>query len=797
MRCALVFLALASPALAQAPSPSPKPFDAQWITAPGAPGHDPAVLRLRKSLALATVPQHFVVHVSADNHFLLMVNGTRIGEGPSVGDVQHWRYETFDLAPALHPGTNLIAATVWNLGDQAPIRQITSHLGFVLAPNSSAEAAAATDSTWLVHQDPGFAFLPKPAELGGNYYVGSPGERLTASALDISWADPDAPTPTPAWQPALSLGTAVPRGVHSEANSWLLVPDTLPPMEFTPTSAGHLVRSSGLATTPSFPAAPVAVPAHTTATLLLDRDTLTTAYPSLTLSGGAGAHLTLRYAEALLDPAGNKGNRNQIEGKHIVGVSDEILPDGAPNRVFTPLDWRTWRFLQIDIATDDQPLTLNALTATFTAFPFEHRARFSSDDPTLSRIWDVGWRTARACAHDAYMDTPYWERLQYVGDTRIQTQISYTNAGDDRLARQAITAFHDSLLPEGIGQSRYPSRHLQVIQNFSMLWVSMVHDFWYLRDDPAFAREQLPAIRSELSYVRAHSTPDGLPAYRDWWPFVDWATGFPGGDSPSLDGVSAAGSLFYLQALRQTAELEQALGDPALAREDSAEATRLAQTIHTRFWSPADHLLADTSALTHFSQQVNALAVLLDVIPPAQQPGLITRLYSATDPGFTASSPLPPNLSPASNYFRFYLTRALVHAGLADRYLDTLGPWKTMLSNGLSTWAEQPEPTRSDSHAWSAHPNIDLLTTVAGITSAAPGFAAVRIAPALGPLHHLAATYPSPHGDITVVYTRTPTALQTRITLPPDLPGTLVWNRQTHTLHPGNNALTLPLQAKN
>ena len=41
------------------------------------------------------------------------------------------------------------------------------------------------------------------------------------------------------------------------------------------------------------------------------------------------------------------------------------------------------------------------------------------------------------------------------------------------------------------------------------------------------------------------------------------------------------------------------------------------------------------------------------------------------------------------------LARAMVHAGLGDRYLDTLGPWKEMLSEGLTTWAEMPPPSRS------------------------------------------------------------------------------------------------------
>jgi hypothetical protein len=57
----------------------------------------------------------------------------------------------------------------------------------------------------------------------------------------------------------------------------------------------------------------------------------------------------------------------------------------------------------------DQPLRIENLRSWFTAFPFEERARFQSDDPVLSRIWQTGWRTARLDAHDTYMDTPYWD----------------------------------------------------------------------------------------------------------------------------------------------------------------------------------------------------------------------------------------------------------------------------------------------------------------------------------------------------------------------------------------------------
>jgi hypothetical protein len=170
----------------------------------------------------------------------------------------------------------------------------------------------------------------------------------------------------------------------------------------------------------------------------------------------------------------------------------------------------------------------------------------------------------------------------------------------------------------------------------------------------------------------------------------------------------------------------------------------------------------------------------------------LTRIYSATDADFHASRPVPKDLSPASSYFRFYLTRALVHAGLGDRYLETLGPWHTMLSNGLTTWAEQPEPTRSDSHAWSAHPNIDLLTTVAGIVPSSPLFTHVEIVPGLGSLHHLAVIYPSPRGEIMAEYSVKRVGTSARVTLPTGVSGTLLWKGKTYRLITGNNTIELP-----
>jgi alpha-L-rhamnosidase len=145
-----------------------------------------------------------------------------------------------------------------------------------------------------------------------------------------------------------------------------------------------------------------------------------------------------------------------------------------------------------------------------------------------------------------------------------------------------------------------------------------------------------------------------------------------------------------------------------------------------------------------------------------------------------------------SYYFRFYLNRALDHAGLGDSYLSQLAPWYKMLDLGLSTWAETPEPTRSDCHAWSASPNYDLLTIVAGIKPGAPGFKTVRIEPHLEGLHQFDASMPHAAGKIVTSYRLGQNGWTATITLPPGIDGQLSWKNKISLLHSGTQNVALP-----
>jgi hypothetical protein len=296
-----------------------------------------------------------------------------------------------------------------------------------------------------------------------------------------------------------------------------------------------------------------------------------------------------------------------------------------------------------------------------------------------------------------------------------------------------------------------------------------------------------------LDWFLSHQRLDGLLGKIPWWPFLDWGKDFDFGMPPQEEhGGSSALTLQFVEALRYAAELEKAYGDPTIADKYNAAAQRAAAAVWKLCWDPQYGLLADTPAKKHFSQHANILGVWLDVVPSEQRKAVFEKvLFASHDVGLVGEGEIPP-MTAATYYFRFYLARALEHAGMGDEYLHLLGPWKDMLSLGLTTWAESAEPTRSDSHAWSAHPSYDLLTIVAGIHPKSPGFQSVLIEPHLGNLQHLNAAMPIPQGMVEVEFNRTAAGVTAGVTLPAGVSGELVWKGNKHALNQSRQEIHLP-----
>lgn len=767
-----------------APSLMNGKWPAQWISCPGIAQRAYGVYHFRKKIHLASKPSSFIVHVTADNRYRLFVNGKAVSMGPARGDLYNWYFESVNIAPYLQQGDNQLAALVWNMGEWAPVAQVSNQTGFLLQGNDQVSQIANTNESWLVIQDS--AYQPCSLETASvlkTYFVAGPGDYCKASRYPWNWEQlyyDDSH-----WQKARRLSTSATPVGYGTDNYWSLAKRTIPAMEDSllrlasiRRTAGISIRDTGFLRGKSA----LVVPAFSNVSILVDQSFLTLAYPEFSVSNGKGSVVKITYAEALYKN-GVKGNRNDVQGKEILGLYDIFEPDGQKKCVFRPLWQRCYRYIQLDITTQEQPLVLEDIRGYYSGYPFVRKASFNSSDPSLQQIWDVGWRTARLCAGETYYDCPYYEQLQYVADTRIQALISLYLTGDNRLMKKAIREFFYSRVPEGLTQGRYPSNRLQVIPPFSLYWISMVYDLMMYCQEDGLVQEYLTAIQGVLDWYEKHIDQyTGMLGPMKWWNFTDWSAAFPDMGVPpgATDGGSSILTLHYAYTLQQAAVMFTHFKKYKEAAHCKALAEKLNKATVVRCFDDGRNLFADKPLKTSYSQHAGIMAILSGAVDNQKAGVLMDNIISDT------------SIAQATFYYRFYLAEALKKTGKAEKYYSQLTPWRNMIANGLTTFAENPDPARSDCHAWSASPSYDFLATLCGISSLAPGFQKVQIKPQMGELSFVNGTMPTHRGDLVVSVTRKGnTGVSARVNMPVGMEGVFVWQQKQYALKEGNNLINI------
>jgi hypothetical protein len=742
-------------------------WNAKWIAPNESEYSSYGVYHFQKEFELIKKNKKFVIHITADNRFKLFVNEKLIALGPSIGSIKHWNYETIDIANFLVKGKNAIRVLVWNDGDYKPIYQFSVRTALLVQGESPIEHIVNTNQSWVYQKFE--SYLPLKEKIPA-YYVVGPGEFLNMNIMAGEFKNATIINLTP----------------------WQLFPSNTARAELEYQRFAQVRKIEGLtivATKFPIKKIPLVIPAHSNVKMLLDQNYLTNAFLNLKCSKGKNASIRICYAESLFDTNNSKYKyfRNDVVNKMIIGRRDSILFNGSVKQHFTNLNWRTFRYVELSINTQNEPLIIEDIYSESIRYPFTKLSNFSSNNQLIDSILSIGWRTAQLCAVETYMDCPYYEQLQYVGDTRIQALISYYNCNDDKLARKAIEQLASSQQENGLLYSRYPSNEKQLIPTFSLIWIGMLHDFYLYRTDTEFIRGQLPTMRKILKYFANYEQENGLLLNVPDWKFTDWSIGgstiWKRGQAPaSNQGFSAAIDLQHLMALQWAATLETDLGSDSLGMSCYKKANALKKEILLKYWDSANGLFADNEDFNSFSEQVNVLAVLSEIIEGQNAIDLLNKTKQKTD------------ITRCSIYFKYYLNQALYKVELGKDYLQNLDIWKSNIAYGLTTWAEDSfvEKSRSDCHAWGSSPNIEFLRIVLGIDTNSPSFSSVKITPHPGDLKNLAGKMPHPKGLIAVHYKQKRNGKwEFDISLPKSVEGVLNWQGSAILLVGGKNKVVL------
>jgi hypothetical protein len=720
------------------------------------------------------------LHVTADQRYELYLDGRFLGRGSERGDRSHWYYESYALH--LKPGAHILVARVWALGSLAPWAQISVDPGFLCTPESPELMGkiATGHARWEVAPVRGITFHDMSASAGTAMGAG-PSEVIDGEEFPWGWEEGcaaewrDARVGHVAYHQSYFLTT---RPIH-----WLR-PAQLPDLQrgcwerfriIDVVANGATSVDEGACLSLLADGVPLSIAPHSRLRVLVGLEDYVCAYPALSWSGGKGTNLALGWAETLRNGQTDVKVRTiSSENTHLVGPRDRISLDGGRDRRWRSHWWRCGRFIEIEVATADDALVLESVRLEETRYPLEPESSWEAVDESWADLLRVCLRTLQMCAHETFMDCPYYEQLMYVGDTRLQCLMTYALTRDSRLPRKAIELFDSSRAnPSGIVSAAHPSNGGQLIPPFALWWVGVVHDYALWRDDAGFVRERLLGVRAVLDLFEGHLDDDGLLRAPVGWNFLDWT--FAKGGVPCLPGERNSGlQLQWILALQHAAALERGAGEPEMAERYELLARNAQEALIAEFWDESRGLLANDSVHTCFTEHAQCLGVLTRSLNDEQQARVWPALAGEEQ-----------GLVPVSSYFSYYLFEACLEAGQTELIHRRLAPWHQCLAEGYQTTPETFGETRSDCHAWSAYPLYHYLTGFIGIRPASFGFSSVRISPQIDPYPEMAGELAHPRGSIRARYRMEGDALLAEIELPEGLPGTLSYGGEEIPLRAG------------
>ncbi|MEI6782096.1 MAG: GH116 family glycosyl hydrolase [Verrucomicrobiota bacterium] len=565
------------------------------IWSPSASPGQQAYVAFRKSFALPGAPGSATLHIFADSRYLLWVNGNYVLRGPCRFNPKRPEYDSVDLRPFLHAGTNGLVVLVHHYAGAINGRIMQHAPGLTARLDVAGKEFLRTDASWRCHRNTEYLPSPNawssvPDVIDGRL---KPGD-WTASVFDDSGWEHATAADGGAW------GALQPRGIPLARETELADMRLLP---------------SGQALTSMLP---LELPAGKE--VVVDLRRMAMAYAEVELEAEEGSVLQIQYALRYVN--GSPGE--------TYGVGTTYTARRGRQRFMAADQWCS-HYMTVKCASGR--LTIHKLKMVDRAYPFERLGRFHCSDEMLNRLWDRAVKTIEAVSDDAY-GSDARERDEWLQDPAepnfITTRVALASPGpngkplysDPRLLKNLLRHAALTQLPDGrilatFPTDRGPEDCHYVIEDYACQWVEALRLYYEATGDRLFLREMWPVLVKQMDWFLQRRTDRGLMLARQYTSFDD--------PLAYITGEGAALNAFIYQALRDAAALGRVLKEKTPAAGYDAAAGTLATCFNQQLWNEAegtynsgfvkDKLLGPTA-------HAALLALDRGIVPPDRRPSV-------------------------------------------------------------------------------------------------------------------------------------------------------------------------------
>lgn len=758
-------------------------------------------------------PNGYLLHISADTHYRLWINGTLLGDGPPQSIPNYVYFDTHEISSYLQSGKNCIAVVVRYTGIESGRRpgflaECETPHGTILA-TGSAEWLCQPAIAWVPftfkcdlnkydpHQE-GFIAAREPEgwkladfNVDGQFPM-TCATNLLKLPLEASgeliwkaWKDPNIfdDDHCAGWEPPKIVRDAAhksddhmlwgrltrtpippmyeqpirPRSVTAVDECLSLANRMRPDLTILLSQAGRKLQSAKVLNDEHFVTGEGTVVMAQSDDHLRDRTVDGIYDPCVLLDMG---QVQTAYVEFDIEgPAGatlDIGFAERLIDRHFNNAIDGqfalryVLKEGRQR--WRSFSWRGFRYMRLRLTDASRPIVIHDLQAIVTRYPFEQRGAFISSDNRLNGIFDMCRNTIQLCCHTGISDTPWREQCQNLGDVAAVTVGGiYACFGDVALPEKFYrqAAATQSELG-GVAAVTNAAFTQEGPSDYNLWWIIGLLQHYRYSGNEELVWELFNVVRGVVNRALEGQGNNGL--VRPIKPAViDWANVEKSGECAVYNAIAYG-------ALHAGIELANVVHSSSDATCWSTAANALGATFISHFWDDTRKVIADSVNDTQektgkVSEHANFAAIRFSLVSPDVANDLTNRLLVKQEIEATEAQP----------FFTSVILDALHSLGRDDLALNIIRDrWgKRMLDRGSTSCHEEwgisgtwrsgtyVGRMRSLSHAWSAHPATFLVRHLAGIEIIEPGCRVLRVSPTVIDLD-FQSVFPTPLGPVRV-----------------------------------------------
>lgn len=448
------------------------------------------------------------------------------------------------------------------------------------------------------------------------------------------------------------------------------------------------------------------------------------AYPVIEGICGSG-ELPVNYGESedeALDPVHSE-------------LSDTFPVGDAP--VYTANLTKAFRY--IFVPQGENIPSFRSLSCNEEYYPVRTRAKFTSSDELLNKIYKTAEYTLELTSREFFLDGLKRDRWVWAGDTLQSEWMSLYSFFDCALIRNTLVAL--------LGKDKF-EQHINGIMDYSFYVIWGVWEYYRYTGDRRFIEEVYPRSLELYNFCKSRTNANGfMQKINNEWVFIDWA-------DFSTDGELCAEQMLLYKATCAIAAMEELLG-VATGAGRAREAAALREKIDKTFWTGEGY--AHDTGGHPVTRYANIFAVLMGFCSQAQAK-IILESVLLNDSVLKIKTP----------YMKFYEMSALAELGRADKMLEIIKSyWGGMLAEGATSFWEEYDPAvkgaeryamygrlfgKSLCHSWGASPVYLLGRYLVGLRPEQDGYKTFVLRPFLDGKTYFEAELPAGDGSVQVTY---------------------------------------------